>query len=96
MNIYEYTNKVLAKKLGQAVKQERINIAMKRDELISRADITDYHLRKVESGNAFLTLLPVLRELGLLDKLAPLLEMDDVIDPKRAYEKRPPRQRVRS
>lgn len=96
MNLYEYTNKALAKKLGQAVKQERINIGMKRDDLIFRADITDYHLRKVESGNAFLALIPVLRELGLLDKLAPLLEMEDLIDPKLAFENKPARQRVRS
>ncbi|TNE95047.1 MAG: hypothetical protein EP324_00825 [Gammaproteobacteria bacterium] len=96
MNIYEYSNKALAKKLGRAVKQERINTGLKREDLISRADITDYHLRKVESGNAFLALLPVLRELGLLDQLVPLLEMEDLIDPKLAFENKPTRQRVRS
>lgn len=96
MNIYEYSDKALAKLLGDAIKHERLDVGIRRDDLIEQALITDYQLRKVESGDAFLAVLPVLRSLGLLDRLTPLLEREEVIDPKRAFEKKPAKQRVRS
>lgn len=96
MNLYEYTDKALAEMLGEAVKRDRLDIGIKRDDLIYQADITDYQLRKVETGEAFLPIIRVMRALGTLDQLGVLLEREEVIDPRAAYEEKPPRQRVRS
>lgn len=95
MNLYEFSDKTLAKMLGQATKQERLNVGIKRTDLMRMGDLNNYQLRKVETGDAFLPLLPVLRALGMLDRLEALLEVEEVVEPKQIFSQAPARQRVR-
>lgn len=84
MNTYFKTDTEIAKILGERIRNYRVSesgASMTRDTLAAKADVSLSSLERLEGGgnSRLLTLISVLRELGLLDNFLELVP--DISEP---------------
>jgi transcriptional regulator with XRE-family HTH domain len=82
------TDRAIILELGERVKQYRINAKYTQAQLAEKAGVDRRTLQKLEYGENpnMLTFIQILRALGELDQLAPLLEQVEQISPLKLLE----------
>lgn len=86
-NIYTLADPMIAQKIGGRLKSERLKQNITQKNLAEETGISLSTLKKIENGEiaSFDALLRLLRTLGLLDCLQPLVE-EEQLSPNEYYE----------
>lgn len=86
-NIYMLSDAAIYERIGRRIKQSRLKQNITQQSLSEYAEISISSLKKIERGEigTFDSLLRVLRTLGLLDALQPLVE-DEQLSPSEYYD----------
>ena len=86
-DIYTQADKVIIQRIGEKIKKTRLKQNITQMNLAEEAGISLSTLKKMENGEiaSFDALLRMLRTLGLLDVLQPLIE-EEQLSPNEYYE----------
>ncbi len=86
-DIYTLTDGAILKRMGEKVKSCRLKQNITQQSLTKASEVPLSTLKRIESGEigAFESLLRVMRVLGLLDSLQPLIE-EEQLSPQEYYE----------
>lgn len=86
-DIYMLSDTVIFEKIGNRLKQTRLKQNITQQSLSEEAGVSLSSLKKIEKGDigSFDSLIRVMRTLGLLDALQPLVE-EEQLSPNEYYE----------
>lgn len=87
MNIYAFTDTDIRKKTGDRLKAIRLRQNITQSQLAFDAQVSLSSIKKIEAGDigSFDSFIRVIRTLGILDILLPLVE-DEQMSPNEYYE----------
>lgn len=97
MNWRRKTDIAILEEFGKRIKKARIQAHYTQAQLAERAGLSRRTLQMFESGEGgnFTTFIQIVRALGQIDQLAPLLEFEDIISPMSMLKEEKPVYRVR-
>lgn len=96
MDVYELSDVVLLQRIGQKIRELRLNANLSQKELAERSGISSFSISQIENGHNFslISLIMIMRALNRLDYLSLFFE-DRMLSPIAVLEEEPVRMRSR-